>query len=480
MTPSPFVPTPVSRFFFQIKKEYQNRRRNITVTTHRGGGVLKPIQQNAQIGEQKWRPVLGKSLPFHWPRPEHAVRLSPEEIWNNAPKERPTNPKPLAFYVHIPFCTEKCNYCDFAIFAHQKQSVRDAYVTALIAEIHSYGRVTERYGYELTSVYYGGGTPSVLSSEQLRAIDSAIRSALPVSKSVEYGFECNASDVTPELLDTLREMRVNRLSIGVQSFDDNLLRLMGRAHDVGQAFRAVELVRAAGFDNFNLDLIYGYPTETVESWQATLEHTFGLAPHRISVGPLSPLPHTELYYRIQKGDLVLPDVQEDITKFRLLLSMADESGYELGSYLSLVRDPRYLWKQQEDMLRGEDCAGVGISAFGRTQGFGFINTLRMDKYMETVMAGELSVSRGIRVWPELDMAIAMVHGFKLLEISRSRFLQRFGRDPVEYFPQLALLEKQGLVTIESDRIGLTTDGLIEIDTVMSAFYLPDEVFSTQA
>lgn len=440
---------------------------------------MKPIQQNTNIGEHKWRPVLGKSLPFHWPRPEHAVRLAPDEIWNNAPKERPANPRPLAFYIHIPFCTEKCNYCDFAIFAHQKQSIRDAYVTALIAEIHSYGRVTERYGYELTSVYYGGGTPSVLSPEQLRAINTAIRTALSLSKSVEYGFECNASDVTPALLDALRAIGVNRLSIGVQSFDDHLLHLMGRAHDAAQAVRAIELVRAAGFDNFNLDLIYGYPTETIESWQATLEHTLRLAPHRISIGPLSPLPHTELYYRIQRGDLALPDVEEDITKFRLILTKAAESGYELGSYLSLVRDQRFRWKQQEQMLRGEDCAGVGISAFGRTQGYGFINTLRMDKYMETVLSGELSISRGIRIWPELDMAIAMIHGFKLLEISRSQFFRQFGRDPVEQFPQLATLEDQGLVTIDSDRIGLSADGLVEIDTVMSAFYLPDEMFSTQ-
>jgi len=210
----------------------------------------------------------------------------------------------LALYLHIPFCTAKCGYCDFNSYAGLDHLVPD-YTPALVRELELWAPAARDF--EVRSVFFGGGTPSLSSIEDLAAIVCAVHDRYDVAAGSEWTLEANPGELTLEHLEGLRGLGLNRLSIGVQSLHDDELRLLDRIHSADRAIEAVEAARAAGFENLNLDLIFGLIGQPLERWQQTLGRAVELQPEHLSCYALTVEPGTALYYQVAKGQLHEPD-----------------------------------------------------------------------------------------------------------------------------------------------------------------------------
>ena len=217
---------------------------------------------------------------------------------------------PLGIYVHIPFCRSKCRYCDFYSLPEARERLMDEYLQAICTHIKESGALAP--GYRVDTVYFGGGTPTLFGAEGLAGIMNTIRKAFDVDAAAEITFEANPDSVTPKLLRRLRAEGFNRVSLGIQSDDDAILRTIGRPHTYRQAQRAVEEIRRAGFQNLSVDLMYGLPGQSLEGWQQTVENVLKLQPEHISCYGLKLEEGTPLYEQQEQYDLPDDDTQADM------------------------------------------------------------------------------------------------------------------------------------------------------------------------
>jgi putative oxygen-independent coproporphyrinogen III oxidase len=263
-------------------------------------------------------------------------------------------------YVHVPFCARRCDYCDFATWT-DRHHLMEAYAAACVTDL------TRRYETQpvpdATSIFFGGGTPSLLPAELLVGILDAIAR----EPGAEVTVECNPDTVTPELLAAYRAGGVNRLSFGVQSMASHVLAALGRTHDPAAVERAVEAARAGGFDNFNVDLIYGGAGESPADWQATLEAALALDPPHVSAYALTVEPGTPLARRIAASEVAAPDDDDQAEKYLaadVALSAAGRPWYEISNWARPGRECRHnllYWAQGEYL-------GIGCAAHGHTTG----------------------------------------------------------------------------------------------------------------
>ncbi len=209
----------------------------------------------------------------------------------------------LALYLHIPFCTAKCGYCDFNSYEGLEHLVPD-YTPALVREIELWAPAARSF--QVRTVFFGGGTPSLSSLEDLRALANAVRSGYDIAEDSEWSLEANPGELTREHLDGMRALGINRLSIGVQSLRDDELKLLDRIHTAERAIEAIADARAAGFTNLNLDLIFGLIDQPLSRWQDTLARAVALRPEHLSCYALTVEPGTALYYQVAKGQLSAP------------------------------------------------------------------------------------------------------------------------------------------------------------------------------
>ena len=235
--------------------------------------------------------------------------------------------KPLGLYIHIPFCLQKCGYCDFYSEAGLPDDLKQAYVKALCREIGSYGHQLSPE-YTVDTVFLGGGTPSILPSHLTKSILSAVFDEFDVSADAEVSMECNPATLTEEKLGVYRAAGINRLSLGVQSMDDGLLQVMGRAHSRQDVVETVELARKAGFDNLNLDLMFGIPGQSRKMWEETVRTVFALNPEHLSFYSLELAEGTPFYRQVARGILEPTPQEEDRWMYHYLLRALQERGYE--------------------------------------------------------------------------------------------------------------------------------------------------------
>ena len=221
-----------------------------------------------------------------------------------------TEKTPLGIYVHVPFCRSKCQYCDFYSLAGADDRLMDTYLQAICTHIRESGPLAPAY--RVDTVYLGGGTPTFLGADGMAAILTAIRQSFDVSPTAEITFEANPDSVTPRLLRRLKSEGFNRVSLGIQNDDDAMLQLLGRPHTYEDAVHAVERIRKAGFKNLSVDLIYGLPGQTLESWQQTLQHVLALKPEHISCYGLTLEKGTPLYEEQTHYDFPDGDAQADM------------------------------------------------------------------------------------------------------------------------------------------------------------------------
>ncbi len=361
-----------------------------------------------------------------------------------------------ALYIHVAFCRRICHYCDFNTYVGQ-----DALLPRYAAALH---RELERLPADLraTSLFFGGGTPSMLSPAQVADLVAAARDrCLP--SSAEVTLEANPCDLSLEYLVGLRAAGVNRLSVGIQSFDDRLLRRLGRRHDARQALDSVALARAAGFDNLSLDLMYALPGQDLDHWRETLDVALGLAPDHLSLYCLTLEEGTPFAKWHREGKLAVPDDDAAADMYDLARDTLAARGfvhYEISNFAR--RDPARDLRGQHNLVywRNQPYFGLGAGAHSSYGGRRFANVLLPAEYLRRIEAGESAIGESEEISPALERAETVILGLRLAEgVGRREFAARFGDELFDlYGPAIAELAALGLVERTEDALRLTMRG----------------------
>src|SRR5215207_10312909 len=290
---------------------------------------------------------------------------------------------PFSLYFHIPFCTHRCAYCDFNTYAGQEELI-PGYVEALLREIEFVGQQTTQLANKATTVhtiFFGGGTPSLLSPRQFETIFKAIRTNFVRTDDAEITIEANPGTVSYENLLELRKIGINRISYGVQSANAEELRMLERAHDFFDVIEAVTSARKAGFENLNLDLIYGLPEQTLQTWQTTVKRILDLHPEHISAYALT-LEHGTPFGRwSSKGLLPLPDPDLAAEMYEWASETFEANGY-IQYEISNWAKPGHECRHNLQYWRGRPYLAFGAGAHGYANGYRYSNVLRIKTYIE--------------------------------------------------------------------------------------------------
>ncbi len=369
-------------------------------------------------------------------------------------------------YVHIPFCISRCSYCDFNSYPG-RESLFTPYLKAVMTE----ARLLKRLGGNPGTLYVGGGTPTVLPSEELATLVSELRAAFALLSDAEITVEANPGTVTQQGLRLLREAGVNRISLGAQSFDDAELHLLGRIHSPADVGRAVRDARAAGFDNLNLDLILGLPAQTMRRWQENLHRALDLAPQHLSLYALSIEEDTPLAAQIASGALPAPDDDLAAEMYEWATDLLERTGYEHYEIANWAR-PGYECRHNLVYWRNQPYIGLGAGAHSWWGGYRWRNLARPEEYIALLASGRLPVAEREAISRTLEMGETMMMGLRLLRegVSCVNFARRFGVSPLKvYADVLEQLVHEGMLECDGERIRLTRHKWLLGNTAFAAF-----------
>ena len=375
--------------------------------------------------------------------------------------------KDLGLYLHIPFCIQKCGYCDF-LSAPAGREEREAYVQALEKEIRSYGDFAG--GYRVSTVFVGGGTPSCLEASQTERIFEVVKDTFGIERMPEISMEMNPGTVTKEKLQAYKNCGINRLSIGLQSVRDSNLRLLGRIHTYEEFLESFRLAREAGFQNINVDLISSLPGQTEESWREELKTIAELSPEHISVYQLILEEGTTFYEKYAAHPELLPDEETSRAIYQATEEVLGQYGfhqYEISNYAKEGRECRHNLKYWER----DDYLGLGLGAASMVRNIRMNNTGDMKTYLEK--CGEPKTMRTDVQFLEEPRQIEefMFLGLrKTRGISKKEFRRVFGRDiELVYEKALKKLFSSGMLLEKKDRLYLSKEGVLLSNAVLSEF-----------
>ena len=364
----------------------------------------------------------------------------------------------LGIYIHIPFCKQKCFYCDFCSFAN-KNEMQEKYVEAVINEIKN---ITHKEKYTVTTIYFGGGTPSILNPEYIKNILQEIESSFEILDDAEITIEINPGTVNEEKLKKYKEYGINRLSIGLQSANDKILKKIGRIHDYKQFEETFFYARKCGFKNINVDLMIGLPTQTIEDVKQTLEKIIQKNPEHISVYSLIIEEGTIIEKLINENKLQLPDEETERIMYWTVVNELKENGYnqyEISNFSKKTHESKHntnCWKQKQYI-------GLGTSAHSYLNKKRYSNTNNIEEYIKNIQ--ENNISKNITIHEEQTeestMNEYMLLGLRMVQgININEFKQKFKTDPtIKYKKILEKLQKENLIQITKTSIKLTKQGI---------------------
>lgn len=390
------------------------------------------------------------------------------------------NPLDLGVYIHIPFCERVCPYCDFAVVAARplEAAVEDRYVDALLGELAL--RRDEFSGHALATIYFGGGTPALLRPDSLGRLIQSVEAAFPSGpESVEVTLELNPSTVERSRLPAFREVGINRLSIGVQSFSDVHLKTLGRAHRAEEAHTTLAAARQAGFDNLSLDLIFGVPGQTLSHWQDDLQKALEYAPEHIATYGLTIEEGTPYASGVERAILVLPAEEEVARMYEEAQQRLEQAGIPLYELSNFAR-PGFESRHNQRYWTGCPVLGLGVGAFSNwgpaessPHGSRRANLRDLPGYLTAVEAGESAEAAPLEVLTSSQARLEAVFlGLRTRQgLDVSRFEARFGAAPQDlYASSLSRLLAQGLLEETETRVlRLTPRGRLLSDSVFEAF-----------
>ncbi len=376
----------------------------------------------------------------------------------------PSVPPPLAAYIHIPWCVRKCPYCDFNSHTSESALPEQQYVDALIADLD--GELPRVAGRELQSIFFGGGTPSLFSAQSIGRILDALSARLPMARNIEITLEANPGTFEQDRFAGYRSAGVSRLSIGVQSFNSDHLERLGRIHDGGEALRAVEMARRAGFDNLNLDLMHGLPGQTLEQALADLHQALQLAPEHLSWYQLTLEPNTVFYSRPPKlpEDEVLWDIQE---AGQNLLAEGGFAQYEVSAYAQAGQASRH----NLNYWQYGDFIGLGAGAHGKLSSEQGIERYWKTRLPRDYLAEDGRFLAGARRLAAADLPFDfLMNALRLTRGVPSRlYAERTGQSLEQIAPLLDQAQARGLLQSWTDQLHATPRGQLFLNDLLELF-----------
>jgi len=412
----------------------------------------------------------------------------PFSVWTTDAVERdahaalqspPVPGVPLGLYLHIPFCRKRCHFCYFRVYTDKNaQEVQD-YLDVLAREWELYASQPAIAGRPLNFVYFGGGTPSFLSTTQLGGLVNRLKAITPWDQAEEVTFECEPGTLTEPKLAAIRGMGVTRLSLGVENFSDEILELNGRAHRSPEIGRAYEYARSLDFPQINIDLIAGMLGETEENWRVCIQKTLELQPDSITIYQMELPYNTTISGDLLKGTgRFSQPVANWATKRRWVqeaFAALEASGYTIGSAYTAVKDKsrtRFIYRDR--LWQGADMAGLGVASFGHINGVHLQNKDTWEAYSAAIRQDEIPLHRAYKPTRDERLIRELILQLKLGSIKPPYFREKYGVNILERFhDQFSSLSESGdLQTATEQIVSLTRQGLLHVDALLGRFFLP--------
>ena len=384
---------------------------------------------------------------------------------------------PLGLYYHVPFCRKRCHFCYFRVYTDKNSADVRRYLDATMQELETYAASSYLVDRKPKFIYFGGGTPSYLSAQQLTELTNRMKEIMPWDEAEEVTFECEPGTLTEKKVQAIRDFGVTRLSLGIENFSDHILETNGRAHRSGEVFRAFQWARDAGIQNINIDLIAGMLEETDENWAACIEKVIELDPDCVTIYQME-VPFNTIIYKSMKeeGKLTAP-VADWPTKRRWVTeayNKLEQKGYTITSTCTAVKNPgqtKFLYR--DHLWGGADMVALGVASFGHLGGIHYQNITHFEDYCSTVESGGNLVRRALLTTEEERFIREFILQWKLGSVKPSYFLEKFGVDiESKYRAEFAGWLDQGIVEKHSDAWVLSRDALLRVDSLLHQFFLP--------
>ena len=429
-----------------------------------------PEHEQTEVGSY----FVANYPPFSvWTR--EAVSTDAREALNRAPAPG----TPLGLYLHIPFCRKRCHFCYFRVYTDKNAKQVQAYLDLLVREWELYAATPAIDGRRMNFVYFGGGTPSFLSTSQLQGLVDRLKAIQSWDEAEEITFECEPGTLTEAKLTAIRDMGVTRLSLGVENFSDRLLEINGRAHRTPEIWKSYDYARTLGFPQINIDLIAGMLGETDGNWQDCIAKTLALDPDSVTIYQMELPFNTTISGDLLKGTHQFEEtVATWATKRRWVkeaFAALETAGYTVGSAYTAVKNPaKTTFIYRDRLWQGADLAALGVASFGHINGVHLQNLDTWEDYAAALEAGRIPLGRAYHPSDEERMIREFVLQMKKGAVAPSYFRAKYHVDPLARFRSgLQALEKGGyLAAADDERIALTRDGLMRVDVLLPHFFLP--------
>jgi oxygen-independent coproporphyrinogen-3 oxidase len=383
----------------------------------------------------------------------------------------------LGLYIHIPFCRKRCHFCYFKVYTDKNASEIEVYLDALIKENEIYSRMPAFQGRKLRFAYFGGGTPSYVSEKQLRYLVDGLNRHVSWQNAEEVTFECEPGTIQKAKLQTLKEIGVTRLSLGLEHFDDEILAANGRAHLSPEIYRAYQWAREVDFPQINIDLIAGMMGETEEKWREAVRRAIELQPDSVTIYQMELPYNTTISQDILKKGAQSPIAGWD-TK-RGWLNYAFEQflahDYEIaGTDIVATKKKTCRFIYRDALWHGGDMIGIGVSSFSHFGGVNFQNAHNFEEYVRILNEDRLPLLRAVSLTPKQRLIREMVLQLKTGAIDTGYFQKKYGVDVWnEFRPVYERLEEKSLLERQNSHVSLTRRGLLEVDHFLIDFFEPE-------
>ena len=430
-------------------------------------GLLTTEATKTEVGSY----FISNYPPFSQWQPEYLGEIE-------AALHSPPQDVPLGLYLHIPFCRKRCKFCYFRVYTDKNAHDVETYVSALSREIELVSELPVMGGRPFRFVYFGGGTPSFLSAKQLTSLVDRLRANINWDKAEEVTFECEPGTLSQPKVQTLKELGVTRLSLGVENFSDKILEENGRAHLSPEVYKAWQWILDAQFQNVNIDLISGMVGETWENWRENIRRTIELSPDSVTIYQME-LPFNTVYSKDILGNQIETPVADWPTK-RAWVSYAFDQlaavGYHVSSAYTMVKDPHKVnFSYRDNLWHGSDLLATGVASFGHVSGVHYQNMAEWGDYTRTLLEeNRLPLLRAMRPTQHQLLVREMILLLKKGYLNVPYFREKFGVDIVEEWRDVwQSYQDDGMLSIEGDRIELTREGLLHADALLPAFFEPE-------
>lgn len=428
------------------------------------------IKKSTEVGSV----FVSNYPPFSFWRPEGL------EDFRSLLESPPEREAPLGLYLHIPFCRKRCKFCYFRVYVDKNAAEIERYLDCLAREVELYARQPAIAGRSPRFVYFGGGTPSYVAVKHLEDLLARVRAALPWDQVEEVTFECEPGTLTESKVVAYRELGVTRLSLGIESWNDELLRENGRAHVTKEIHRCLPWIRAQNFPQLNVDLIAGMVGETWESWKESVARTIEIDPDSVTIYQME-LPFNTVYSQgiLQEGkESPVADWETKRAWNDYAIETLGAAGYEISSAYTLVkrRGPavgRFAYR--DSLWHGADMLGTGIASFGHLQGTHFQNVAGWNDYLEMIEKDQLPLGRAFKTSQDERFIREMILQTKLGVLDFSYFRAKFAVDPFEKFGDIwqGLVDEKMIDAVDREKMQLSRQGLLQVDRLLPRFYQPN-------